>query len=748
MPSGKREALLREFGDPVEDRRALLANARCLTEGVDVPTIDGVIFVDPRRSLIDIIQAVGRAIRKAPDKKRGTIVIPVFVEESADPEAVLRGSEFERVWVVLRALRAHDNQLAEQLDELQRRRGHRGRYEHRPQKIKLDLPRSIGPDFARAFDSRLIERTTAPWEFWYGLLQRYADREGHAAVPMVHMEDGLALGSWVGKQRADARAGKLDAERRRRLQAVAGWIWDHREAEWEEGFARLQQFVAREGHALVAHRHREGEHRLGQWVMVQRRTFARGQLDVDRIRRLDAIRGWSWKGNLEENWELGCRKLQAYAAREGDALVPKAHVEDGFPLGQWVLRQRLAERRGKLSNTRHERLQAISGWSWDALEASWWRAVELLCRYVEREGHARVPQKHKEDGFPLGEWVACRRRALRIGNLPPVQKHELDRIPGWDWTPGRRRSRPDKTWAEALGILLEYVSREGHARVPLRHVERRFSLGRWVVQQRTLYRRRQLSPERAGRLETIAGWSWDVLASEWEEGFERLRAYVARENTTLVPIGYRDGGYRLGQWVSVQRKAFKEGKLSLERQHRLEGLADWTWDTRDHGWAVGLAKLQQFAVREGHAQVPHITSKMASASACGSRTAAQNALDCRKSGKRHLSRYRSGRGTPRRRNGARATLSSGRTRIGKGTPGCPRAIRRTATAWGRGSAFNARRTDAASSAQIGGNDSNPCRPGRGAHRHDTSRSDRPVRGAPIRAPTAQAADPVVRDSLG
>ena len=109
-----------------EDERGLLANARCLGEGVDVPALDGVAFVDPRRSEVDIVQAVGRAIRLAEDKKVGTIVIPVFIEAGGDPDSALDTSAFRPVWDVIRALRAHDDVLGEQLDELRRGLGRQG----------------------------------------------------------------------------------------------------------------------------------------------------------------------------------------------------------------------------------------------------------------------------------------------------------------------------------------------------------------------------------------------------------------------------------------------------------------------------------------------------------------------------------------------------------------------------------------------------------------------------------------------
>ncbi|AQT80276.1 hypothetical protein B1R94_14905 [Mycolicibacterium litorale] len=123
MSAGDREIRLRHLAALDVGERGVLANARCLAEGVDVPTLDGVAFIDPRRSEVDIIQAVGRAIRKSSDKTVGTIVIPVFIDTDEDPEAALDASVFKPVWDVIKALRAHDEELGEQLDELRRNLG-------------------------------------------------------------------------------------------------------------------------------------------------------------------------------------------------------------------------------------------------------------------------------------------------------------------------------------------------------------------------------------------------------------------------------------------------------------------------------------------------------------------------------------------------------------------------------------------------------------------------------------------------
>jgi predicted helicase len=181
MSTGQRMVSLQRLRHLDDDAVGLLANARCLAEGVDVPTLDGVAFVDPRRSEVDIVQAVGRAIRKAENKTKGTIVIPVFVGAGEDPDAALDDSAFKPVWDVIRALRAHDAELAEQLDLLRRELGRGASTVTIPPRLHLDLPARIGLNFASAFGLRLVEQTTSPWEFWLGLLEAFVAREAPRA---------------------------------------------------------------------------------------------------------------------------------------------------------------------------------------------------------------------------------------------------------------------------------------------------------------------------------------------------------------------------------------------------------------------------------------------------------------------------------------------------------------------------------------------------------------------------------------
>ena len=97
----------------------ILSNARCLSEGIDVPALDAVLFMSPRNSQVDIVQAVGRAMRKAPGKTYGYIVLPVAVPAGVDPARALDDNErFAAVWGVLRALRSHDDRFDAEINQI------------------------------------------------------------------------------------------------------------------------------------------------------------------------------------------------------------------------------------------------------------------------------------------------------------------------------------------------------------------------------------------------------------------------------------------------------------------------------------------------------------------------------------------------------------------------------------------------------------------------------------------------------
>ncbi|MYE32367.1 MAG: DEAD/DEAH box helicase [Chloroflexi bacterium] len=103
----------------MEGQCHILSNARCLTEGIDVPALDAVLFLQPRKSQIDVVQAVGRVMRRAEGKQYGYVILPVVVPSGEDAASALdKSSAYAHVWEVLQALRSHDERFDAWVNQL------------------------------------------------------------------------------------------------------------------------------------------------------------------------------------------------------------------------------------------------------------------------------------------------------------------------------------------------------------------------------------------------------------------------------------------------------------------------------------------------------------------------------------------------------------------------------------------------------------------------------------------------------
>ena len=193
MTSLERNKKINQLRNLKENEIGILSNARCLSEGVDVPTLDGIAFIDPRSSQVDIIQAVGRAIRKSESKPYGYIILPVYLGNTDNPEEEILASRFKDIWDIILALKSQDDSLAEVLDHLRVTIGKRGDQQCKAEgleKIIFDLPQRVNNCIGNSLQTILIRNTTDNWDEMYGKLLRFVDNEGHAKPRIDHPELG------------------------------------------------------------------------------------------------------------------------------------------------------------------------------------------------------------------------------------------------------------------------------------------------------------------------------------------------------------------------------------------------------------------------------------------------------------------------------------------------------------------------------------------------------------------------------
>jgi hypothetical protein len=355
IPTGERSAILDQFAAAP---MGLVTNARCLTEGVDVPAIDMVAFLHPRKSHVDIIQSIGRALRlpSGGTKTTGYILLPLYVSNIEDGgiERALKESGYDTISQVIQALREQDEVVDAAI-----RAASIQRFDTK-EPVNLDFIKVTGPaihlDFLRkAISTHCIEALGESWDKGYYYAKEFAEREGHAIIPGIYITaDGYRTGAWVNTQRM--KKDTLSPERKARLEALPRWSWSLRSDQWEVGFLHTEDFAKSEGHTRISLRYKTADgYRTGFWVSTQRRT--KDSISPERKARLEALLDWSWDV-LSDDWEKGFCYAKEFAEREGHARVPATFkTADGYPLGQWVSNIRTAK--DSIPPERKARLEAL-----------------------------------------------------------------------------------------------------------------------------------------------------------------------------------------------------------------------------------------------------------------------------------------------------------------------------------------------------------------------------------------------------
>ncbi|MFE7588818.1 Helicase associated domain protein [Kitasatospora sp. NPDC057512] len=370
----------------------ILCNSRLLTEGIDVAAVDAVCFADPKSSVIDIVQAVGRALRQSYRQgKISWIVIPVYLPTpqagddtatahpaevhdageavKAEADAEIEASGFRTIWRVLRALAAHDARVVGRITELRAHRSQPAAHttaakpaegdqqpapvEPPAEWLKIDARRHAARILRtvklRAFNPRAVE-----WQRMHAVAAGFHTGHGHLdpADRTTHAE----LISWLARQRHLHGQGLLDPARVSELDAL-GMIWSKHANAWERGAAYAAAFHGRHGHLAIPATAKLDDYAVGAWMRRQRKADT---LDPGQAAKLDAL-DELWR--LEPDWNRSYRRLLAYLAAGGtlDGPVNRTggEADPAFRPGTWLRKQAAARTDGKLTDRQVSLLDAL-----------------------------------------------------------------------------------------------------------------------------------------------------------------------------------------------------------------------------------------------------------------------------------------------------------------------------------------------------------------------------------------------------
>jgi len=572
QPTAERDEHMREFA---RVPRGVITNARCLTEGVDVPSVDMVAFMNPRRSRVDIVQAVGRAMRTAgADKTCGYVLVPLFLElrRGETLTEALERSDFDEIAQVLNAMRENDDELSDIIQALAVDRGRTGGLDESRLRDKFEV---LGPkiglsELASSICVRLVEELGITWDERYGQLIAYKQAHGDCNVPN-RWKDNPKLGKWCHNQKQARRRDELSLDHITRLEQL-GFAWILRETiHWEENFAALAAYKQAHGDCNVPKGWKTSP-TLGEWCQSQRRAYKKDKLSPDRVTRLEQL-GFAWILRGRDPWEKNFAALAAYKQAHGDCNVPR-EWEDGPQLANWCKHQRYFHRQNDLSPDRVKRLEDL-GFEWLLHKVkikvpwSWEEMFVALTAYNQAYGNCNVPRKWR-DNPKLGAWCGRQREAYKKNKLSSERVTRLEQL-GFVWI-----LRETGFWEEKFAALVAYKQTHGDCNVP-QHWKDNPKLGWWCHKLRATYKNNKLSADRVTRLDQL-GFEWFSPKVPWEEYFVALAAYNEAHGDCNVPAEWKDNP-KLARWCNRQRKAYKEKRLSPDRIKRLEAIG-FVWKGR------------------------------------------------------------------------------------------------------------------------------------------------------------------------
>ena len=438
LAAGERATIMKDF---VRSQYSIVSNARCLTEGVDIPSVDGVLFFDPKYRLTDIVQATGRALRLHKGKKYGYLIVPIFAKEEQEASDILESSDFKQVWSVIKAMRFQDERLDDVINHFRILSGEEkggaenlaGEKKSLEEKLNesilfVNIPQKISSEvFIRQVDARVIEELGTSWDYNYGLLKAYRRFYPHRWPKQKEgFPKGNKLGYWTNYQRQCYRLGILSRERIKLLDQI-GFPWILRgqrsPTAWQDQYEYLLQFRKQypDRWPKQTEKYPKGN-KIGGWINDQRRK--RGQLSSEREKLLNQI-DFPWQVRIirqSKSWETQCEYLLQFRKQYPDRW-PGQHEEfpEGNGLGSWVNYQKQKYITQKLSREEIDFLNQI-GFPWRSRvrkqPLTWEKQYEYLLQF-RKQYPDRWPKQLEEfpKGNRLGSWCQMQRQCYNKKKL-------------------------------------------------------------------------------------------------------------------------------------------------------------------------------------------------------------------------------------------------------------------------------------------------------------------------------------------
>lgn len=583
--TSEREIILKAFE---QADKAVVSNAKCLTEGVDVPVIDVVYYSDPKNSKIDIVQSAGRALRKAKhrNKEMGFIVVPIFHKDRETVENAIEKSDYKNLITVIRSLCDQDERLVTEINELAWEK------ENRKQKATIEFTFSddqtekviqfeqIQEKLKNALFNQVIETLKDSWEIHYKEVEQYFKDNGNSNIPARYkLKNGFGLGTWCVSQRVNFNKGLLSDSEIKKLEKL-NFDFDPDKSLFESDFQKLIEYKAKNGHVNVP---TMGTY-LGRKVNKYRIYYRKGTLSPERIERLNSI-GFQFTFEETKSWDERFEELKNYYKNYNTKQVNSAI---DLALYSWERRQRQSYAKGKLEEEQILRLNEIGfDWAFQRIRETkekWDVRFGLFKKYWQSNPTLDIPVEHSDYEI-LNVFVKDLKYNYGRNRIDDGKLNQLKEI-GFDFNLLPVSEVKEKQWDAFYERLKQLKAVKGDLLIP--KSDEYSDMPPWIKAQRRAKMLGSLSENKlillneiefpwTGKIQANKESKEDILSNEtrWNESYNQLKSFFLEHNTCLVPFTEDFNSLRL--WIITQRRSGKKNKLTTERRKLLDEI-NFPWE--------------------------------------------------------------------------------------------------------------------------------------------------------------------------
>lgn len=353
----KRKKIIKEF---VKNEKGILCSARVLNEGVNIPIIDGICFVDARFSTIDLVQCIGRGLRIHGKKKICSVLIPTFIENLNDEfDNKIYGSLIR----ILKALKESDKGIVEYFE--MKSCGNIGtRKLIKVEGFKNILLESKEIDLNKWNDSIMdcVWKCIDNFNAVYEKLKNWV--EENKRIPSDKSKNTLEkqLGRWCSRKRVDKKQNRLEKDKIDKLEKITGWYW--KQDSFNELYIKLIDWMTDNDNKIPSKRGKNQiEKQLGHWCSGKKKFKKKGKLEKDKIDKLEKLPNWRWYSSNDSFDELH-RKLIQWL--NDNNKLPSEHSKNQIEkqLGIWCKNKRQHKKKGKLEKDKIDKLEKLPYWRW------------------------------------------------------------------------------------------------------------------------------------------------------------------------------------------------------------------------------------------------------------------------------------------------------------------------------------------------------------------------------------------------